>query len=69
MPQIQIIRVGARVAVHSFVDGTRVAWPKFRETETDALAHALWLENRGASEQAEKYLDDYVQRNSSGICH
>ena len=68
MPQVKIL-VGARVSVYSFVDGTRISRPKFRETEMDALAYALWLENHGASKQAEKYLGDYVQRNSSGIRH
>ena len=68
MPQVQILS-GARAKVHSFVDGTRVARPKFRETETDALAHALWLENHGASLQAEKYLDDFVRRTSGAISH
>ncbi len=69
MPQVQVLCVGARVAVHSFTDGTRVSRPKFRETETDALAHALWLENHGASERAEEYLEEYLRRNSSATSH
>lgn len=59
----------ARVIVHSFVDGARVARPKFRETEADALAYALWLENHGHREQADKYLEEYLQRNSTPIRH
>ncbi len=59
----------ARVIVHSFVDGTRVAAPKFRETETDALAYALWLSSHGRAEQADKYLEEYLQRNSTATRH
>ena len=68
MPQVQIL-MHARVKVHSFTDGTRVARPRFRETEIDALAHALWLECHGHHERAEEYLEDYLQRNSDVARH
>ena len=61
--------VCAEVIVQCFTDGARVARPKLRETEADVLAHALWLEKHGASEQAEWYLEEYLQRNSSATCH
>lgn len=67
MPQVGIL-IGARVVVHSFVDGARIAQPRLRETEDDALAHALWLRNQGKHEQAEEYLDSYIQRNSGAVC-
>ena len=69
MPQLQIALVGAVAIVQCFTDGARVARPKFRETEADALAHALWLENHGAPEQADKYLEEYLQRKSVTTCH
>lgn len=68
MPQVQIL-LGARVIVHSFVDGSRVGWLRSRDTETDALAHALWLERRGLKEQADEYLEDYLQRMSGSTRH
>lgn len=58
-----------RVVVHSFVDGDRIVRPMFRETETDALAHALWLERHGRPELADEYLEDYLRRNSGLIRH
>lgn len=61
---MQLVFSSFGVVLHSFVDGAKVARPKFRETEADALAHALWLEKHGASEQAEKYLEEYLRRNS-----
>lgn len=58
-----------RVVVHSFVDGNRIVRRSFRETETDALARALWLERHGRPEQADEYLDDFIRRNSGAIRH
>ncbi|HEY4508682.1 MAG TPA: hypothetical protein VJC13_00140 [Candidatus Paceibacterota bacterium] len=68
MSQVQIL-IGAGIAVHSFVDGARVSRPKLRETEVDALAHALWLENHGQQKRALKYLEEYLQRNRGNTCH
>jgi len=68
MPQMQMSLSAGRVLLHSFVEGVRVARPKLRETEADALAHALWLEKHGASERAEEYLEEYLRRNS-GYTH
>jgi hypothetical protein len=59
----------AGVLIHSFVDGTRVARPKPRETEADALAYALWLEGHGKREEAEQYLEEYLQRTSGATRH
>lgn len=67
MPQVKIL-IGARIKVCSFTDGVRVSGPKFRETEADVLAYALWLERHGAPEQAEEYLEEYLQRNSADTC-
>jgi len=68
MSQVAIL-VGTRVYVSSFVDGTRVVRHKFRETEADVFARALWLQNHGRLAQAEEYLDRYVQRNSVTTRH
>ncbi len=68
MPQMQLVLSPLGVVLYSFVDGTRVARPKLRETEADVLAHALWLEKHGASERAEEYLEEYLRKNS-GYTH
>ncbi|KKT34754.1 MAG: hypothetical protein UW22_C0066G0009 [Candidatus Gottesmanbacteria bacterium GW2011_GWB1_44_11c] len=68
MPQVDVLRDN-RAVIHSFVDGDRIVRPTFRETETDALAHALWLVRHRSAEEAERYLDEYIQRNSSRIRH
>lgn len=43
----------------SFADGTRLCFVEKRVEETDVLAEALWLENHGRIEEAERLLDEY----------
>jgi len=64
-----VVLVGTRVIVSSFVDGTRVVEPKYRETETDVLARALWLASHVGNEQADEYLENYLRRNSAVTRH
>ena len=68
MPQIQVSIVPSfgRVVVHDFTRGSRIIQaPRLRrETENDAMAHALWLENHGRAEEADEYLEAYLQRSS-----
>lgn len=68
MPQVDVLRDN-RAVVHSFVDGDRIVRPTFRETETDALAHALWLVRHRSAEEAEEYLDNYLQGRSGTVSH
>ena len=60
MPQVKIL-LGAEIAICSFADGVRVAEPKHRETEADVLAYALWLENHGMRDEANRYLEEYFE--------
>ncbi|MDO8565041.1 MAG: hypothetical protein Q7R67_00210 [bacterium] len=66
---MQAFIVGTRTVVSNFVDGTRIVEQRFRETEADALAHALWLESHGKREEAVEYLDDYLQRHPAPTRH
>jgi len=66
---MSVVLVGTRVFVSSFVDGTRVVELKHRETEADVLARALWLASHKGNEQADEYLDEYLQRNSAMTRH
>lgn len=68
MQQVAIL-VGNRVIVSGFVDGTRVVELKHRETDADALAHALWLSKHRNAELADEYLDWYIQRKSGITRH
>lgn len=46
----------------SFADGTRPCFFEKRVEEHDVLAEALWLENHGRAEDAERVLDEYCLR-------
>ncbi len=53
--------VGDRVFLTDFVNGTRVVELKPRTAVPDVLAQALWIECHLGSEQADQYLDEYLQ--------
>ena len=48
--------------VISFIEGGRVAYVNAREDDVTVLADALWLENHGQSEAAERLLETYCAR-------
>ncbi len=51
-----------RTLVNDFVGGGCIAPRRTRRmTDDDALAHALWLVRHGQSEEAEEFLEEYVQ--------
>lgn len=65
----KVLVCGNRVIVSDFVEGTRVRNVVFRETETDALAHAMFLERRGMGEQASEYLENYLRHHTGPMRH
>lgn len=65
----KVLVCGSRVFVSDFVEGTRVRDLVFRETETDALAHAMFLERRGMGEQADEYLESYLRAHAGSTRH
>ncbi len=66
----QFVMLPGMVIVRSFSEGDKIVRnvPARRETEVDALAHALWLDRRGFAAEADAYLDDYIRR-SAGCRH
>lgn len=48
--------------VKSFTEGDRLAYVNARKDDVTVLANALWLENHGQSEAAERLLETYCAR-------
>lgn len=60
-----------RILINDFIGGGRIVRPRRprRMTEEDVLAYALWLTNRGRGEEADEFLEDYLQGRSGMIRH
>ncbi len=62
MPQIGIVLHHSNLYTYSWTTGVVPAkTPKRVMTDSDALAHALYLARQGRSEEAESFLNEYCK--------
>lgn len=62
MTQMVIITHNSTILTYSWTTGaTPAKIPKRINTDSDALAYALYLTRRGQSEEAEMFLNDYCK--------
>ncbi len=67
MPHTSVLAIAGstKVIAQDFTRGDRVIHaPRLRrETEDDAWAHTLWLDNHKRSEEANEFLEEYCRRH------
>ena len=65
MPQTTIVRATHGLFVHDFTTGAKPAKLKPNKTERDILALALWLEQTGNVDEADRVIECYCSTKRS----
>ena len=62
MSQKTIVVTNQRIGIYSFTTGFVASPRPTPKTEDEVLNHAHWLERRGYKDEADKFVDDYLNR-------